>query len=388
MTVEIRPLGVKCNIKCSYCYQNSQRLAASHNNVEFDFETIKKRVEATNGGGFSLFGGEPLLTPIQRLEEIFAWGLEKYGRNRLQTNGTLVSKRHIELFKRFNVTVGVSLDGPGQLNDARWAGSLRNTRLATRKVEAAIERLCDSGIDTNMIITLHRLNASEDRLPYLSGWIKYLDAIGVKSIRLHVLEIDDPLARRQLALSEAENIRAFSVLEQIEPSLKVIRLDMFVDVERMLMGDDRNVTCTFRGCDTYDTRAVQGIEADGSLTNCGRTNKDGVDFIKADYSGFERYIVLYDTPQEHGGCKGCRFFVACKGQCPGTAIGGDWRNRSENCSLWKSMFERTERELVDAGITPLSLDTRLPKLEETMLMAWRGGRNPDIYQALKRLPGA
>jgi uncharacterized protein len=27
MSVELRPLGVKCNIRCSYCYQDPQREA-------------------------------------------------------------------------------------------------------------------------------------------------------------------------------------------------------------------------------------------------------------------------------------------------------------------------------------------------------------------------
>ena len=60
-------------------------------------------------------------------------------------------------------------------------------------------------------------------------------------------------------------------------------------------------------------------------SNCGRTNKDGVDYLKSDHQGYERYIALYNTPHEHGGCKGCRFFLMCKGQCPGTAIDGDWQ---------------------------------------------------------------
>ena len=34
------------------------------------------------------------------------------------------------------------MDGPGELNDGRWAGTLGRTRDATAKTEAAIERLC------------------------------------------------------------------------------------------------------------------------------------------------------------------------------------------------------------------------------------------------------
>ena len=56
------------------------------------------------------------------------------------------------------------------------------------------------------------------------------------------------------------------------------------------------------------------------------TNKDGIDYVKADRPGYERYLALYQTPQEYGGCQGCRFLVSCaRGNVQGTAISsGDW----------------------------------------------------------------
>ena len=41
---------------------------------------------------------------------------------------------------------------------------------------------------------------------------------------------------------------------------------------------------------------------------------------------------------------GCRFFAFCKGHCPGTAIHGDWRNRTVHCRFWYALFERIERD--------------------------------------------
>src|SRR6185295_1144419 len=115
MGVELRPLGVSCNIGCSYCYQNPQRDAG---NVaqSYDLERMKAAVER-QGGPFTLFGGEPLLVPLPDLEELFRWGHEKYGGSSIQTNGALISDAHIRLFKTYNVDVGVSVDGPGLLND-------------------------------------------------------------------------------------------------------------------------------------------------------------------------------------------------------------------------------------------------------------------------------
>src|SRR5262245_11811974 len=61
MGVEVRPLGVNCNIACQYCYQNPQR-DAGNLAERYDLAEIKKAIER-EGGPFVLFGGEPLLVP-------------------------------------------------------------------------------------------------------------------------------------------------------------------------------------------------------------------------------------------------------------------------------------------------------------------------------------
>src|ERR1700730_926372 len=99
MTTELRPLGVSCNIQCSYCYQNPQRDAGNIHR-SYDLELMKSAVEK-QGSPFILIGGEPLLLPMKDLEELWAWGLERFASNGLQTNGTMISDGHIALFKKY-----------------------------------------------------------------------------------------------------------------------------------------------------------------------------------------------------------------------------------------------------------------------------------------------
>src|SRR5262245_6019411 len=126
MSIEVRPLGVKCNIQCQYCYQNPQRDAGNIPN-EFDVAKMKAALDRA-GSNFTIFGGEPLLVPEAVLEDLWAFGLERFGTNGIQTNGSLINDRHISLFKRYKVNVGISVDGPDDLNDVRWAGTLALTR--------------------------------------------------------------------------------------------------------------------------------------------------------------------------------------------------------------------------------------------------------------------
>jgi uncharacterized protein len=385
MTVELRPLGVACNLRCQYCYQNPQRDAGNVPH-DYDMEQMRAAIEA-EGGPFTLFGGEPLLIPRRDLEELWAWGLERYGRNSLQTNGAVIKDEHYPLFKKYEVHVGISIDGPGELNDARWAGTVENTRAATARTERAIERLSREGIAASLIITLHRGNATADKLPVLYDWVRYLDGIGIRSARLHILESESDAVRAKYGLTTEENVAAFTGFAELEPTLRNLRFDVFTDMRRMLQGQDNNTTCIWNACDPYTTRAVRGVEGHGQRSNCGRTNKDGIDFVKSEVEGFERYLALYSTPQEAGGCNGCRFFLMCKGQCPGTAIDGDWRNRTEHCDVWKTLYTRLEREMQDEGLEPLSTSPMRSDLERAFLDSWSGGANTSMAHVLSKRPG-
>ena len=382
MTVELRPFGVACNIGCRYCYQNPQREAGNFRQ-SYRMERMKAAVER-EGGPFTLFGGEPLLLPLIDLEELFRWGMEEYGRSGIQTNGILINDEHMRLFKTYNVDVGVSIDGPGELNDLRWHVSLERTRRNTETVLANIERLCREHRKPGLIVTLHRLNASADRLPRLHAWVRQLDALGIVSMRLHLLEVESEDIRKAYSLSDEENVRALLSFSGLQAELKHLRFDVLDEMERSLLGQDRHTSCVWRACDPYTTEAVRGIEGNGQSSNCGRTNKDGIDFVKADRPGYERYLALYQTPQEHGGCQGCRFFLMCKGQCPGTALQGDWRNRSELCGVWKGVFSHLEHRLILQKHEPLSIHPLRQQLERQLLEQWRNGRNSPLH-ALHRV---
>ena len=383
MTIELRPLGVNCNIACQYCYQHPLRDAGVRA-TGYDLAAMVAALDREDQP-FALFGGEPLLVPIADLEDLFALGLRRHGRNTLQTNGALIDEGHIALFKAYRVSVGISFDGPGPLNDARWAGSLERTRAATERSERAIERLCAEEIDVSLIITLHRGNASPERLPALHEFVRRAAGLGVRGARLHVLEVESAAIRARYALSTAENLAALLSFARLERELPPGFLDVFSELEQLSRGRDDRASCVWRACDPYTTAAVSGIEGNGQRTNCGRTNKDGIDFAKADQAGYERSIALYHTPQEFGGCQGCRFWLLCKGQCPGTAIDGDWRNRTEHCELWTALFSHVESAMIAQGRPPISQHPERARIEQALLERWMAGHNPPLAAVMAQL---
>lgn len=248
--------------------------------------------------------------------------------------------------------------------------------------EKAIEKLCQEGLAPGLIVTLHRLNATQDKLSIINEWFKYLEQLGITSARLHILEVENEFIQHEYALSTGENVQAFLNFLQLEKELTALKFDIFQDMRNMLLGKDEHSTCNWNACDPYTTRAVRGIEGNGQSSNCGRTNKDGIDFTKSDIEGFERYLALYHTPQQHGGCKDCRFFLMCKGDCPGTAIDGDWRNRTRDCEVWQALYQTFEQEMLEQGLNPISLSPDREQLEKIILNGWIEGRNINIARAL------
>ncbi len=388
MTIEVTPLGVRCNLSCTYCYQNPMRDAGNFGDKGYDMEAMITTIRKHNSR-FTVFGGDPLLVPLSDLKRLWKVGQEVTGGNQpngIQTNGALITPAHVEAFKKFGVHVGFSLDGPGTMNDHRWAGSLEKTRLATAKSQEWLETCLARGVRCSLILTLHKHNAKPEDRERLFSWLLDLDKRGLSGLRVHLLEIDHSLVEEHLALTDEENIEVLLDLHKLEARMRV-NFDIFTDIRALLRGDDQGATCIWNACDPYTTAAVTGVDGQGNASNCGRTNKDGIAYNKSHTPGYERYLSLYNTPQEYKGCKGCRFFSMCKGQCPGTGMDQDWRNRTDRCLVWMRLFELIEKEMLEKGEAPLSLAAHRVAVEERLVEGWTVGQNWSLSGAMPEVVG-
>lgn len=383
MSIELNPVGMTCNIACTYCFEHSARDAGNFGNqAALDREAVARQLKAFGVGqqdrqghpvGFSLHGGEATLMNWDDLTWVCEWARAEGVPLGLQTNGTLLSEAHLQLFQRYNVHIGISFDGPGDLNDARWAGSQERTREQTAKTEDAIRRIQAAGMPHSFIITLHRGNAIGERLERLVSWLHTMAANGTKAVRLHTLEVNTPLVGQTLTLTPDEQFHAFERL-----ATAPLQMDIFQDIRKLLMGE-QDVTCVWNACDPLSTSAVLAVSASGHGENCGRVYKDGIIYGKADRHGSERQLALYQTPQEDGGCLGCQWWVFCQGHCPGEGIDGDWRNRSASCDTLKRMFVLVEDQLISEGLRPKSRDIDwLVQQESTLLDQYAGSRRPTV----------
>ncbi|WP_335940282.1 FxsB family cyclophane-forming radical SAM/SPASM peptide maturase [Streptomyces sp. PTD5-9] len=122
----------RCNIDCDYCYvfnsadQAWQRLPArmSVDVAQAAGRRIGEHAVAHGlpGAHVVLHGGEPLLAGPRHMADLLGVVRESVPagvevRFELQTNGTLLTEPWLDLFERYEVVVGVSLDGPPSAND-------------------------------------------------------------------------------------------------------------------------------------------------------------------------------------------------------------------------------------------------------------------------------
>jgi uncharacterized protein len=114
-----------CNINCSYCYlpQRADKTVMQHSTVRVLFEQLFASSWASQELTVIWHAGEPLVVPPAFYESAFQTiaalcpGSVRV-QHSLQTNGMLLSPEWCDLFKRWHVGVGVSIDGPRRLNDA------------------------------------------------------------------------------------------------------------------------------------------------------------------------------------------------------------------------------------------------------------------------------
>lgn len=376
MTLEMKAMGNVCNLACTYCYQEPLRqagnLRASH---KYDLDLMMKIADRSEEAeqGYVLFGGEPLLMPIQDVEYLFSESFRKYGRAAIQTNGSLITPDHIELFKKYNVGVGLSIDGPNELNHLRVPANPRqDVQTLTEKTMENMRLMSAAGVSAGLILTVHRLNGVGDNLNRLINFIRWAGDLGHRSGNLHMMEVDSPNAA-EYCLTAEENEEAWMRLSQFFDENRDLHFDPFREMEEMAKGENRNASCIWQSCDPMYTKAVYGVEGNGQVSNCGMVNKEGIEWTKSSDNHFMRDLILYQTEPEYGGCKGCPYFLVCNGYCPGSSEEGDWRNKTTYCSTIKKMYAYYEAKAEENGHVPLSKRPDRIAMEEKQIELIQSG---------------
>lgn len=156
-----------CNMACRYCFYNDE---CSNRNVPlYGFMTeesahalIDKALpERTDSASFNFQGGEPLLSGTEFFENFISYALTRTDRSHLsfavQTNGLLIDNSWVQLFRKYNILVGVSLDGNKRIHDSLRVD--KEGKGTFNRIFNNIRMLEKEGINYNILFTVTKANA-------------------------------------------------------------------------------------------------------------------------------------------------------------------------------------------------------------------------------------
>jgi uncharacterized protein len=186
-TVVVQPTPF-CNINCSYCYlpQRNVKTVMSQDTIVTLFSKLFSSRWMKPHVTIIWHAGEPLVVPVAFYQTAFE-AIESLRpreieiRHSVQTNGMLITPAWCDLFKKWNVGVGVSIDGPKHLHDAH-----RVTRSGRGTFDRAIE-----GIRTlrRENVPFHVISVlSEDGLDSPQEMLDFYLAEGIEDVCFNVEE--------------------------------------------------------------------------------------------------------------------------------------------------------------------------------------------------------
>lgn len=194
-----------CNISCSYCYlpRRDDKTLMPQSTVRALFERVFDSGWAAEDLTVIWHAGEPLVVPPEFYEQAFRT-IEAlrpdsvHVRHSMQTNGTLISREWCELFKRWCVGVGVSIDGPRRFNDAHRL--TRTGKSTFDRALAGIRLLREERVPFHVITVLS--SASIDAPEEL---LDFYQAEGIEDVCFNIEESEGEHVSELLARAAAQS---------------------------------------------------------------------------------------------------------------------------------------------------------------------------------------
>lgn len=201
-TLVLQPTPL-CNLRCTYCYladlSDRSRMAPA---VAERLADALARSPNPHPVELLWHGGEPLTVGVSYFESLLQpfESLRVEGRvgHAVQTNGTLLSPQWCELFRRYEVGVGLSIDGPRWANEARRSLSGAET---FERVMRGVACLNDAGQPFSAIAVVS-CSTIPEIVERCDEFFDFFRSIGAREVGFNIEEREG----RHLALSDEPSL--------------------------------------------------------------------------------------------------------------------------------------------------------------------------------------
>ena len=354
-----------CNFGCRYCYADAP--SAGKKMSEETLLTIIEKIFrdfARQDFTIEFHGGEPLLVKdtvrkaCQRIRELQEKIKPRRCKILLQTNGSLLQPSDMEFFREFDISVGISMDGPPEIHDRnRVFRDGRGTHEATLR---GIKMLREHNINGGILAVVEN---PEEYIPICD----YIFSTGTTGFRLNHMvcqgrgEVDLSLARERGEQFARELLELLDYMDSCSKAYP----DMFIDVWPInimlfhLVSTHRPFMCMRSPCgagshglgfdykgDVYPCEQLAGFEE----LRVGNVNDSDSLFTLLEKSPVIEKIRLRRV-ENIAKCSKCPFRNFCGGGCTAEAF-SVFRNLEREdiyCTFYRRTFENLMWELNRRG---------------------------------------
>ncbi len=362
----VKPAGSRCNLDCAYCYYLDKSLQYGGREEtmsdELLEEYVRQYIESTAAEEvlFCWHGGEPLLLGLDFYRRALEYQKRYIGNRRvlntLQTNGVLLDDEWSAFFAANGFLVGISLDGPEDIHDAFRLN--RGGRGTYAQVMRGVESLRSNGVEFNTLSVVNSLCEGRGAEIYRflksvgSNYMQFLPAVEHtvrrEGIRRPVIVSPDTEGAEPAPWSvSAEGYGRFlcDVFDDwVTGDVGRCFVQMFDATLAQWVGVQPGV-CSM--CETCGEALV--VEHNGDVYPCdhfvypeyrlGNILETPLGQIFASRERLEFGLAKRNgLPRE---CLGCKFYFACRGECPKHRFerGDDGAPKNSLCAGLKLYFE-------------------------------------------------
>jgi uncharacterized protein len=369
----IKPASAVCNLDCSYCFY-LDREADPYKELparRMSNDTLERLVDtylfySYPQSTFAFQGGEPTLAGLPFFERLVDLQ-QRYGRNgqavsnALQTNAVLLDDAWAQFFRQYNWLLGVSLDGPEEINDLyRYNKAGHGT---WKRVMQSIETLQKNKVDFNILCVLNQANVEKPRELY-----QFYKSLAIDNLQFIPLAEFHPDGSRMPFTITAKQYGEFLV-EMFNlwwPDRRKMRIRFFDNLAEALAGQKPGSCTMHETCDSYCV-----VEYNGDVYPCDFFVESGWKLGNIhDDSWTEiarrtrRYHFASKKTLAHPECQGCEWQSICHGGCPKFRHGPHRRFEDLDyfCEAYKMIYARAVGPLRDELKKLLGRDIEAPAM--------------------------
>lgn len=320
-----------CNLNCDYCYISTLETKKNMSRLVI-FQFIDKLIETLTmypliqNVTIKLAGGEPLSTFNQwkNLIKILIAKIEEkniFLKLRILTNLTIVNMKMIEFFKKYNIILGISLDGLENYHNQYRKFKNGNGSFST--VQANILKLQQEDIPFAILVTI-----SNNNMDGIIELVKFLLKNNITFRLADAKGVFNDRVKLQTILDSCHALMDNYIEKGFSPKYKYVLCDL-----NMITSSNTPCSMGVNSCAIY---------IDGSIYFChsqfGTNNPLGSIFDNDNIVSILQKGMKFHSLSEE--CNLCEFRTICAGGCP---LYRTEANKSPMCSIFKSSIPKIQK---------------------------------------------